>query len=64
MRIVSSRDHLHLSKIFEKLRKHFLGIYAVVKSGVPSLDGARDVVVFHETENGVSEGPRGNLFIG
>jgi hypothetical protein len=40
----------------EKLRKHFLSIYAVVKSGPPSLDGARDVVIFHETENGVSKG--------
>src|SRR5260221_6777 len=55
--IVSSRDHLHAAKIVEKLRKHFLSIYAVVKSGAPNLDGARDVVIFHETENGVSNRP-------
>src|ERR1700740_1618157 len=59
-----SRDHLHLPKIVEEFQKHFLGIYAVVKSGAPNLDGARDVVIFHETENGVSKGPRRNLFVG
>lgn len=53
--IVSSRDHLDPAKIVEKLQKHFFGIYAVVKSGAPSLDRAADVVIFHETENGVSE---------
>ena len=63
-KIVSSRDHPHPAKIGKKLKKHFFGIDAVVESGAPSLDGAADVVIFHETENSVSKRPRRNLFVG
>ena len=52
-----------VSQVRQYLEKHLLAINAVMESMLTSLDGARDVVVFHETENGVSEGPRRNLFV-
>src|SRR4029077_8326350 len=52
------------AEVGEEAFEHVLRIDAVMETSTARLDGARDVVVFHETENGVSEGPRRNLFVG
>jgi hypothetical protein len=52
------------AEVGEETCEHVLRIDAVVETSAARLDGAGDVVVFHETQNGVSEGPRRNLFVG
>src|SRR6516225_9848450 len=51
------------AEVGEEAFEHVLRIDAVVETSTARLDGARDVVVFHETQNGVSEGPRRDLFV-
>jgi DNA-binding transcriptional LysR family regulator len=52
------------AEVCEETFEHVLRIDAVVETSAARLDGARDIVIFHETENGISEGPRRNLFVG
>src|SRR5689334_12811807 len=47
----------------EETFEHILRVDAVVETSAARLDRAGDVVIFHETENGVSKGPRRNLFV-
>ena len=48
----------------EEIPKHLLRIDAILETSAPRFNSAGDVVVFHETENGVSEGLRQYLFVG
>jgi hypothetical protein len=57
-------NDLVFAEVSEEAFEHVLRIDAVVETSSPCLDGARDVVKIHETENSVGEGPRGNLVVG
>jgi hypothetical protein len=57
------RNDSVFAEVGEEIFEHILRIDAVVETSAARLDRARDVVTFHETENGVSEGPRRNLFV-
>src|SRR5260370_42338761 len=48
----------------EEIPKHLLRIDAILETSAPRFNSAGDVVVFHEAENGVSEGLRQYLFVG
>jgi hypothetical protein len=58
----SRRQHFHFAKMFKDLVKHRFAVDAVVESGLPDLDRARDIVeVLPEDE--VSEAPRDHLLV-
>ena len=52
------------AEVGEETCEHVLRIDAVVETSPARLDGACDVVVLHETKNGVGEGPRRDLLVG